>query len=295
MLDRILAAKLQEIEVRRGQYPEAALREEAERWPQPPGLQVALSAPGWHVIAEIKYRSPSHGAFRCRLQPQEIARGYIEAGADALSILTDEPFFGGSPDHLREVRRRLVSGPEAEGADGEGAAAVKPVPLLRKDFILDRYQLMEARAWGASAALLIVACLEPAPLKDLTAQAAELGLDALVEIHDLFELERALRAGATLIGVNNRNLRTFEVDIRTSFEVARRLEGESGLVLVAESGLSEHSQLAELADAGYAGFLIGSAFMDTDDPGAALYRLLNPETGRGGVPRGLSEEVDRRA
>jgi indole-3-glycerol phosphate synthase len=279
MLDRIVAAKLQEIALRRQQKSEAVLRREADRWPQPPGLYSALAAPGWHVIAEIKYRSPSRGSFRCRLTPPEIAQGYVEAGADAISILTDEPFFGGSPEHLQQVRRLMLDRPNS-GERGAGESVLREVPLLRKDFILDRYQLLEARAWGAAAVLLIVACLDAGPLRDLTAQAADLGMDVLVEVHDLFELERALKVGVALIGVNNRNLRTFEVDIRTSFEVARRLEGESGLLLVAESGLSTRTQLLELADAGYRGFLIGSAFMDTGDPGAALRSLLNPEAVR---------------
>lgn len=280
MLDRIIAAKLQEIALRRQQKPEAMLRDEAERWLQPPGLYSALAAPGWHIIAEIKYRSPSRGEFRCRLTPPAIARGYVEAGADALSILTDEPFFGGSPEHFRQVRRAMLSRPDSMACGGGGESVLREIPLLRKDFILDRYQVLEARAWGASAVLLIVACLEAGPLRNLKAQAADLGMDALVEVHDLFELERALKVGASLIGVNNRNLRTFEVDLRTSFEVARRLEGESGLLLIAESGLSTRTQLLELAAAGYRGFLIGSAFMDTADPGAALRRLLEREADR---------------
>lgn len=272
MLNRIVAAKHAEIAERKVRTPEAELRGLIESEPIPPSFRNVLSARGLNVIAEIKYRSPSRGRFRCGLPPEGVAAGYLRAGARALSILTDEPFFGGSPENLQRVRRMFEAGDRDE--------RIAPAPLLRKDFLVDRYQLLEARAWGASAALLIVACLEPGPLKDLVSWSRDLELDPLVEVHDRFELDRALAAGADLIGVNNRNLKTFDVDLRTSFEIARQLEGEEGLLLVAESGLSELAQLLELRDAGYGAFLIGGAFMDTDDPGAALASLFQNQDPR---------------
>jgi indole-3-glycerol phosphate synthase len=156
----------------------------------------------------------------------------------------------------------------------EGQDAIESVPLLRKDFILDRYQIAEARLAGASAYLLIVACLERPALNELKEAGREYGLEALVEVHDIYELEVALDAGATLVGVNNRNLRSFEVNVNTSFEIARELERESGLELVAESGISDSSLIAELRDAGFSAFLIGTAFMDSQNPDESLRDLL---------------------
>lgn len=268
MLEQIISSKYQELEERRSRIPESQLQIDIDDLPLPPPFRRALTGPGFNVIAEIKYQSPSRGRFSCRRPPEEIARGYVEAGAAAISILTDERWFGGSPEHLCRVRQWILE------VSGEGSTRT-PVPLLRKDFVISRYQLLEARAWGASSALLIAACLETGPLQDLLKWAVDLELDPLVEIHDLFELDRAMEAGATLIGVNNRNLRTFQVSLGTSFDIARKLEGESGLVLVAESGISDRSQLAELRDAGYSAFLIGSAFMNSEDPGAALLDLLH--------------------
>ena len=216
------------------------------------------------IIAEIKYKSPSHGFFACQRTPEEISGSYSRAGAAALSVLTDQVFFAGSLEYLARVRKHLDQG-----------VAGRPVPLLRKDFILDRYQILEAGNAGASALLLIAAVLPGPRLKELLEATGENGMEALVEVHDPRELEAALESGAGIIGVNNRNLKNFKVDIRTSFDIARRLEGVEGLLLVSESGISEPLQIQELAAAGFEGFLIGSAFMDSEDPGEALAGLLD--------------------
>lgn len=221
----------------------------------PPSFTAAITQPGINIIAEIKYRSPSRGRFACHLPPKELAGIYVENGAAALSVLTEKKYFDGDVEFLRAV--------EVEA------------PLLRKDFIIDRYQVAEARFYGASAYLLIVSCLSRGELSGLISYGKDFQLDALVEVHDAFELEAALESGARLIGVNNRDLQTFQVDLRTSFEIARRMEKETGCILVAESGISEHSQIVELQDAGFSAFLIGSTLMDSADPGARLRQLRN--------------------
>ncbi len=228
-----------------------------------PSFSGSLRVPGPRIIAEIKFRSPSHGMFACQDRPEEVAEGYCKGGAAALSVLTDEKFFAGKLDYLERVRKHLDAG-EFRGS----------VPLLRKEFIIDRYQVLEAGIRGASALLLIAAVLSRSQLSELLECARENSLEALVEIHGPGELEMVIESGAGIIGVNNRNLETFKVDIKTSFDIARRLEGESGFLLVAESGISEAVQVRELSDAGFDGFLIGSAFMDTRDPGEALSILL---------------------
>lgn len=284
ILDDIVRSKREEIASRKQAEPEQRLR---QRLPERrlPCLSAALRKEGLNVIAEVKYRSPSHGPFQCQLPAVEVAAEYVRNGAAALSVLTDERYFGGRLEYLREVFEAMVAAAQAEdSADaeavrrwGDGERPLPAVPLLRKDFILDRYQVVEAAASGASAYLLIVACLAQPDLESLLHFGEDLELEALVEVHDPFELERAVEAGARLIGVNNRNLKTFEVDLRTSFDIARRLEGETGFLLVAESGLRERVQLEELRDAGFAGFLIGSAFMEHEHPGQALGRLLRGE------------------
>lgn len=231
--------------------------------PGVPSFSDSLGLPGPRIIAEIKYKSPSHGMFACQETPEQVAEGYCSNGAAALSVLTDEMFFAGKLEYLERVRKHLDT---TEFRDS--------VPLLRKEFIIDRYQVLEARIRGASALLLIAAVLDKSRLRELLGFAREAGLEALVEIHGPGELETVLECGADIIGVNNRNLETFQVDIKTSFDIARRLEGESGFQLVAESGISDACQVSELADAGFDGFLIGSAFMDSRNPGEALRLLL---------------------
>lgn len=268
ILEEILAVQRREILSRKLQTPHDQLIDRAaER--ERPLLSTALEQDGLNVIAEIKYRSPSHGAFLCQLSPEAIAEGYRQAGAVALSILTEERFFGGRLDNLLTVYRALRSSEESNSEERR-----EPIPLLRKDFLIEDYQVAEAAAYGASAYLLIVACLSPGKLHNLLSSGQEFGMEALVEVHDAFELDIAMETGAKLIGVNNRDLKTFEVTLNTSFDLARRLEGERGFQLVSESGISERSQMMELKDAGFSGFLIGTSFMKSEQPGRSLSQLL---------------------
>jgi len=207
-----------------------------------------------NVIAECKRRSPSKGVLRPSYDPAAIARGYEAGGAAAISVLTEPTFFDGSLAHLEAVR-----------------AAVN-VPLLRKDFVVAEYQLLEARASGADAVLLIVAALERADLDRLGKRAAAIGLDVLVEVHTADELDRALDAGARIIGVNNRNLRTLEVDVHASEALVDRIPPD--VVAVSESGLRTADDLIRLRRLGYRAFLIGERFMAAEDPGAALQGLM---------------------
>ncbi len=216
----------------------------------------ALTKPGTNIIAEIKYSSPSHGPFACQRPAADIAKIYRDHGAAAVSVLTEEPRFNGKLEYLRKAS-------EVEDCP----------PLLRKDFIRTPEQVKEAFDNGASAFLLIVRDLSPGLLKDLLHYGEDRDLDALVEIHDPFELETAMAQGVRLIGVNNRDLRTFEVKVKTSFEIAKLMEKETGYTLVAESGIKDRSVILELQDAGYSAFLIGSVFMDSKDPGKRLLEL----------------------
>ena len=262
MLDRILARKRLDLEEAQARVPLAKLME-ADPGPPAPSFEAALTRPQINVIAEIKYHSPSRGKFSCRRPPQEIGRLYLDSGAAAISVLTEKHFFHGDLEFIRAVREQETG-----------------LPLLRKDFIFDAYQLAEARAHGASAFLLIAACLAPDRLQELIRAGRDFQLDPLVEVHDAFELEAAVESGARIIGVNNRDLRTFNVDLDTSFKLARLLEGETGYVLVSESGIREHVQLVELRDAGFDAFLVGSLLMDSADPGAGLRELLQIDAAR---------------
>jgi indole-3-glycerol phosphate synthase len=209
---------------------------------------------GPNVIAECKRRSPSRGVLRASYDPVSIARAYAGSGACAISVLTEPTFFDGSLDHLKAIR------------------AAVDLPLLRKDFIVSDYQLLEAKAAGADAVLLIVAALESAELEALHGRAQGLGLEALVEVHDATELSRAVDAGASLIGVNNRNLRTLEVDASVSYELIARMPKH--VLAVSESGIRTADDLRQLGALGYRGFLVGERFMTASDPGAALRELL---------------------
>ncbi len=256
VLEAIVLAARRIVAVRREREADADLEARAsQRQPQTGRFKEALCVPNRvNIIAECKRRSPSRGVLRPGYDPLTIATSYQRAGAAALSILTEPTFFDGSLDHLAIVRE-----------------AVR-LPLLRKDFIVDSYQLLEARANGADAVLLIVAALGARELRTLLSAARAFGLAALVEVHDEGETERALEAGAEIIGVNNRNLRTLAVDVRLSERVAARIPPT--VVAVSESGLKTAEDLTRLQGLGYRAFLIGERFMTAADPGAALSDLL---------------------
>jgi indole-3-glycerol phosphate synthase/phosphoribosylanthranilate isomerase len=214
----------------------------------------ALSRPAVNVIAEFKRRSPSRGVIREDLHPVQVAQSYEIGGAAALSVLTEERFFGGSLDDLQEAR------------------AATMLPTLRKDFVVDPYQIWEAWYAGADAVLLIVAALSDQELRQLAANAADAKLDALFEVHDSKELARALDAGARIVGVNNRDLKTMNVSLRTSFELAPQIPDD--VVAVAESGIRGGDDVRRLRAEGFDAFLIGEHLMEATDPGAALEELL---------------------
>jgi len=256
VLDRILAHKADEVAAAKRQAPaeQVARAAESARRPVASLAEALLRCDGVPVIAEIKRMSPSKGLIRADFDAEKIALAYRAAGAAAISVLTDERFFGGSLDVLRAVR------------------AAVPLPLLRKDFVVDAYQIDEARVAGADAVLLIVAALDDALLAALHRRARALDLDVLVEVHDEAELERALAIGARLIGVNNRDLRTFAVDLATTERLAARI-GDPAVLLVAESGIGSPADVARLARAGARGFLVGESLMREPDPGRALEAL----------------------
>ena len=253
LLAEIVAAKRQEVERRRAEVVEAQLLRSAEaRVPRP--FAAALLRPGRAIIAEMKRASPSRGILLENYRPAEIARAYESAGARALSVLTDGPWFGGSLDHLRQARQATS------------------LPVLRKDFLVDPYQVSEAAAAGADAVLLIVAAVDEARLRALFHRAADLGLEALLEVHTEEEVEQAAALGAQLIGVNNRNLSTLAVSMETSLRLRPRIP--DGAVAVSESGLRAREDLARLEAVGFRAFLIGEHLLTAPDPGAALRALL---------------------
>ncbi len=254
ILDRILETKREEVAAAKARLSEAELRR-APGFAEPRrGFHAALRREGRAVIAEIKKASPSRGVIREDFDPVLHARQYQDGGARCISVLTDEQYFQGSLDYLRAVR---------------GATTL---PTIRKDFVIDPYQLVEARCWGADAVLLIVAALEPERLAALSEAAAAEGLDVLTEVHTEAELEVALSVGATLIGVNNRDLNTFEVSLDTSRRLAALVP--DGVTLVSESGLRRPEELTELESVGVRAFLIGERLMAEPDPGVALAALV---------------------
>jgi indole-3-glycerol phosphate synthase len=263
LLETIVAATRRIVQVRQAAEPIAALARRAEAMPSRAGrFEDALSrTAAVNVIAECKRRSPSRGVLRESYDPVAIATAYAAAGAAAISVLTEPTFFDGSLDHLAAVR-----------------AGVE-VPLLRKDFVVSEYQLLEARAAGADAVLLIVAALSPRDLRSLAGRATALGLDALVEVHDADELRTALDAGAQIVGVNNRNLRTLEVDLHASVDLIAGMH--AGVLPVSESGIATAQDLRRLHGLGYQAFLIGERFMIEAEPGKALERLLREHGGPG--------------
>lgn len=256
LLAAIVAATRRMVEVRAAQVPLDELDRRASGvTPRPGRFKAALTrSDRVNIIAECKRRSPSRGVLKAEYDPATIATAYEGAGAAAISVLTEPAFFDGHLDHLAAVR------------------AATDLPILRKDFIVDRYQVLEARAAGADAILLIVAALTPPALESLHKAATQAGLDVLVEIHDIFELPIALDAGASIVGVNNRNLRTLAVNTDVSRQAVDLISDD--VVAVAESGLKTSGDLRELANAGYDAFLIGERFMTASDPGEALADLM---------------------
>lgn len=258
VLQRILARKREEVAERQGRVPLAELRARAADAAPTRGFADAIAekiASGQAaVIAEIKKASPSQGVIRADFDPTAIARSYAEHGAACLSVLTDVEFFQGSDAFLQQAR------------------AACALPVLRKDFIVDAWQLHEARALGADCVLLIAAALDDVQLAEYAFLAAELGMDALIEVHDLDELERALPVPARLLGINNRNLRSFEVSLETTLALKDAVPADR--VLVTESGIRNHDDVARMRAAGVHAFLVGETFMRQPDPGGALQDLF---------------------
>ena len=258
ILQKIVAVKHDEVRAARALHSEAALRDAAAQQTPPRGFAAALrhrlTAGAPAVIAEVKKASPSKGVIRPHFVPAEIAASYARHGAACLSVLTDAQFFQGHADHLVAAR------------------AACSLPVLRKDFIIDPYQVLQARAMGADCILLIAACLSDAQMAELEACALGLGLDVLVEVHDGPELDRALRLTTPLLGINNRNLRSFEVALDTTLGLLPSVP--AGRLVVTESGIAGLADVQRMRSAGVHAFLVGEAFMRADDPGAALAALF---------------------
>lgn len=259
ILRRIVARKREEVRERQERVSRASLEAGLAASDPVRGFADRLAArvAGGEaaVIAEIKRASPSKGLLRPDLQPAEVARAYAAAGATCLSVLTDRDFFQGSDTDLGEARTACA------------------LPVIRKDFIVDPYQVVEARAIGADCILLIAACLDDRALAELTTLAAALGLDVLTEVHDAAELDRALSLPGRLIGINNRDLRTFEVDLETTLGLVDRIPDDR--LLITESGIHSPQDIALMRSHGVHAFLIGESLMRAEDPGARLARLLS--------------------
>ncbi len=255
ILKQILQRKVEEIEARSKQISISTLSQRAANSPPPRGFIEAMNAQVPAVIAEIKKASPSKGILRADFDPVAIAKSYEQNGATCLSVLTDRDFFQGADEYLQQVHEACH------------------IPILRKDFIIDAYQVYEARAIGADCILLIVAALGDAQLHDLAGLATHLGMDVLIEVHDREELERALLLNMPLIGINNRNLRTFVTDLKTTLDLLQWISKE--YIVVSESGIHTPDDVALLREAGVHSFLVGEAFMKAPDPGAALVHLFN--------------------
>ena len=258
ILDKIVAVKLEEIAAARAKRDLASLRRDAESLGGQRdfvgSLRAKLAFGQTGVIAEIKKASPSRGVLREHFVPAEIAASYARHGAACLSVLTDAQFFQGSAAFLEQAR------------------AACELPVLRKDFMVDAYQVFEARAMGADCILLIAACLDDASMLDLEAQAAALGMAVLVEVHDAAELDRALKLATPLLGINNRNLRSFEVSLDTTLELLPRVPPDR--LAITESGILGRADVRRLRDAKVHAFLVGEAFMRAADPGMALADLF---------------------
>ena len=258
ILNKIVATKHEEIAAARAHRGLASLRDEAEARTDVRGFEAALrakvAAGQAAVIAEVKKASPSKGVLREHFVPAEIAASYARHGAACLSVLTDERFFQGAVAYLQQARTAC------------------PLPVLRKDFMVDDYQVFEAREMGADCILLIAACLADAQMADLEAVAHSLGMAVLVEVHDGVELDRALRLKTPLVGINNRNLRSFEVTLDTTLDLLPRVPPDR--LLITESGILAPADVRRMRDANVHAFLVGEAFMRAPDPGAALGALF---------------------
>jgi len=258
ILRRIVAVKHEEIAVARKRLPQATVRREAEQLGGLRGFEAALrakvAAGRSAVIAEIKKASPSKGVLRADFRPAEIASSYAQHGAACLSVLTDAQFFQGERAFLEQAR------------------AACALPVLRKDFMVDAYQVYEARAMGADCILLIAACLDDGQMAELEAQAMELGMAVLVEVHDGPELDRGLRLKTPLVGINNRNLRTFEVTLDTTLGLLKHVPADR--LLVTESGILGRADVERMRAAAVNAFLVGEAFMRAPEPGVALAELF---------------------
>ncbi|BAO43005.1 indole-3-glycerol phosphate synthase TrpC [Thiolapillus brandeum] len=259
ILKKIIARKTEEIAMARRKVPEEALREQLSRASAPRGFvaalkdKIAAGQPG--VIAEIKKASPSKGVLREDFRPADIARSYAQHGAACLSVLTDVDFFQGSPEYLKQAR------------------AACELPVIRKDFIVDPYQVFEARAMDADCILLIAACLDDDQLASLNQLAMDLGMDVLIEVHDEGELLRALKVDNPMVGINNRNLRTFEVSLQTSLDMLAQIPDDR--LVITESGILQPEDVDLMRQHGVNGFLVGEAFMRADDPGTRLRELFS--------------------
>ena len=259
ILARINAVKREEVAAAQARLPLAALRAEAESRAEPTrgfvdALRATIAAGRSGVIAEVKKASPSKGVLREDFRPADIARSYEQHGAACLSVLTDAPHFQGSVEFLKQAR------------------AACALPVLRKDFMIDPYQVYEARAMGADCILLIAASLDDGLMAELEDCALGLGLDVLVEVHDGVELERALRLKTPMVGINNRNLKTFEVTLETTLGLLKQVPADR--LLVTESGILGPEDVQRMRDAQVNAFLVGEAFMRAPDPGAALSALF---------------------
>jgi indole-3-glycerol phosphate synthase len=259
VLDRILEARRAEVDHRKRVLPEAALKYGVKAATPLRDFSAALCRDGLNVLAELKPASPSRGVIREPFEPAALAQSLEASGACALSVLTEGEFFRGSLKNLRDARKAIQ------------------IPVLRKDFIFDSWQVWETRANDADSFLLIVATLSDELLRDLIALGRELGMEPLVEVHTGEELDRALAAGARILGVNNRNLKTLTVDVNTSFELIGRIPDEC--IAVSESGLRTHDDLVKLRAAGFDAFLIGTHLMLAPDPGATLRSLFSSPPG----------------
>lgn len=259
VLDRIIATKVEEVAAGKQLSPQQELAAQIKDMPACRGfiasIQRKLQANQAAVIAEVKKASPSKGVIREHFVPKELAQSYEQGGAACLSVLTDRDYFQGHDDYLLQAR-----------------SAVK-LPVLRKDFMVDPWHIYHSRALGADCILLIVAALADPMLSELTELSHELGLDVLMEVHDEAEMERALKTPARLIGINNRNLKTFETSLTTSERLAKMVTGDR--IVVSESGIHKSEDITFLQNNDINTFLIGESFMRHDDPGAQLQRLLN--------------------